>query len=434
MADPGGRPQSSGVARRRRGGGPASQHLCLRSLAGRRRWSGTSWSIWRSLPPWCKSSMLLCRRWVGTLQTPCGSWTSRLPSRLSMCPRSLALRVHHVLLFLSRSQRKQLVEVPTVLSPSRIALRIEEQIVDTPVPRGRGPGFLPEQSSTATSSSGKPTSFSGKRISERTVEQIVDISSSGGGLGQVSSSSASPADEDFNVVTHGKKCGVPGRWCECAAGWARQLIHAERSSNGSCRRARGLRRFRRVGAGPSPRHRQVLLLEQTYQLDHLGRTGGCRGRLGCGRRRKEGMCGAGTRSLVALRMLSLRCLLGDGLREEGLGIESHFLGATRCAVRTVLCFERPCDYAAQVPAVPRETWRCLSLRSSRECSNFQLCCRGVYVQCKLCISWRFHRAALRRLLTVPEMVQTVQQIVKFLLVLRQGCLARCCKTGVVQTV
>ena len=40
----------------------ACQHLCLRSLAGRRRWSGTSWSIWPSLPPWCKSSMLLCRR------------------------------------------------------------------------------------------------------------------------------------------------------------------------------------------------------------------------------------------------------------------------------------------------------------------------------------------------------------------------------------
>ena len=34
---------------------------------------------------------------------------------------------------------EQLVEVPTVLSPTRIALRIVEQIVDTPVPRGRGP-------------------------------------------------------------------------------------------------------------------------------------------------------------------------------------------------------------------------------------------------------------------------------------------------------
>ena len=61
---------------------------------------------------------------------------------------------------------EQLVEVPTVLSPTRIALRIAEQIVDTPVPHG----------TTATHSSGK-------RISERTVEQIVDFPSSGGGLG-----------------------------------------------------------------------------------------------------------------------------------------------------------------------------------------------------------------------------------------------------------
>ena len=59
---------------------------------------------------------------------------------------------------------KQLVEVPTVLSP----LRIAEQIVGIPVPRGRGQGSLPGQSTTATHTSGK-------RISERIVEQIVDF-------------------------------------------------------------------------------------------------------------------------------------------------------------------------------------------------------------------------------------------------------------------
>ena len=100
-----------------------------------------------------------------------------------------------------------LVEVPTVLSPTRI--------VDTPVPQGRGGkrrvhGFLPEQSSAATSSSLE-------RISERTVEQIVDIPSSGSGFGHGSSSSAGPADEDFTGVFFAlfpmeKKCGVPGRW------------------------------------------------------------------------------------------------------------------------------------------------------------------------------------------------------------------------------
>ena len=52
---------------------------------------------------------------------------------------------------------EQLVEVPTVLSPTRIALQIAEQTVGIPVPQGLGgerriQGFLPEQSSTATSS------------------------------------------------------------------------------------------------------------------------------------------------------------------------------------------------------------------------------------------------------------------------------------------
>ena len=69
---------------------------------------------------------------------------------------------------------EQLEEVPTVLSPKRIALQIAEQIVDTPVPRGRGEGrvqgFLPRQSSTATPSAEE-------RISERIVEQFVFPSS-----------------------------------------------------------------------------------------------------------------------------------------------------------------------------------------------------------------------------------------------------------------
>ena len=42
---------------------------------------------------------------------------------------------------------EQLVDVPTVLTPSRIALQIAEQIVDTPVSRGRVHGSLPGQSS-----------------------------------------------------------------------------------------------------------------------------------------------------------------------------------------------------------------------------------------------------------------------------------------------
>ena len=43
----------------------------------------------------------------------------------------------------------QLVAVPTVLSPTRIALQIAEQLVDTPVPHGSARGSLPVQSSAA---------------------------------------------------------------------------------------------------------------------------------------------------------------------------------------------------------------------------------------------------------------------------------------------
>ena len=122
-------------------------------------------------------------------------------------PRSLARRVHLVFLVPEPQSAEQLVEVPTVLSPTRIALRIAEQIVDTPVPQGRGQGFLPEQSTTAQtveqlvdipfSGGGLFGSFPGQSTTARTVEQFVDISSSGGGFGHESSSSAGPADEDF---------------------------------------------------------------------------------------------------------------------------------------------------------------------------------------------------------------------------------------------
>ena len=145
-----------------------------------------------------------------------------------MCPRFRRLPCP------SRSQvpepqsAEQLVEVPTVLSPTRIAVQIAEQIVGIAVPQGRGgkrlsQGFLTEQSSTAISSSLE-------RIYEPTVEQIVDIPSSGDGLGQGSSSPAGPADEDFTGVFFalfpvGKKCAV-GFALESEGARQCQLIHA----------------------------------------------------------------------------------------------------------------------------------------------------------------------------------------------------------------
>ena len=90
---------------------------------------------------------------------------------------------------------EQLVEVPTVLTPTRIALQIAEQIVGIPVPRGCGEqrlqGLLPGQGSTSVSSA--------QRISERTVEQIVDIP--GGGLPAFSPGQGSSAVVEQNTLT-----------------------------------------------------------------------------------------------------------------------------------------------------------------------------------------------------------------------------------------
>ena len=47
---------------RRRARRGACQHLCLRSLAGRTRWCGTSWKISAPSARSCRSSIFLCRR------------------------------------------------------------------------------------------------------------------------------------------------------------------------------------------------------------------------------------------------------------------------------------------------------------------------------------------------------------------------------------
>ena len=139
---------------------------------------------------------------------PCGFWISRLPSKLSKCPRSPALRVHHVLLFLRRSQRNSwwrcrpycllcgsrsrssalqfLMVVVKVLSQDRVHQRLAN-------------AFL--------SGLWSRSSFFQSRLSSR---------SPGDGCGLGSSSSPGPADGDFTGVfrtfPHGKRCGVLGRW------------------------------------------------------------------------------------------------------------------------------------------------------------------------------------------------------------------------------
>ena len=82
---------------------------------------------------------------------------------------------------------EQLVEVPTVLSPMRIAVQIVEQIVGIPVPRGRHgrlPGSLPGQGSTASAA-----------------EQIADIPSSSGDLQGFRPRQSSTAVSEQNAST-----------------------------------------------------------------------------------------------------------------------------------------------------------------------------------------------------------------------------------------
>ena len=82
---------------------------------------------------------------------------------------------------------EQLVEVPTVLTPTRIAVQIAEQIVGIPIPRGRhgrSPGSLPGQGSTASAA-----------------EQIADIPSSSGDLQGFRPGHSSTAVSEQNVST-----------------------------------------------------------------------------------------------------------------------------------------------------------------------------------------------------------------------------------------
>ena len=112
-------------------------------------------------------------------------------------------------------------------------------------------------------------------------------------------------------------------------------------------------------------------------------------------------------------------------------------GAHRFLLWTSLLF---CSSSS---CIPTRTWRCLNFRSSTECSNFQLCFRGVYAQCKLCKSWSFHRAVLRRCLralccaltSAGDGLDSAENREVSARVLGQGCLARCdARQGVVQTV
>ena len=240
---------------------------------------------------------------------------------------------------------EQLVEVPTVLSPTRIALRIAEQIVATPVPRGRGQGSLPRQTTTATHSSGKRIS---KRIveqivdfPEQTVEQIVDISR-GGGLGQGSASSAGAADEDFTggfrTFPRGKKSA------RAAASPSAELgEHVSSSTLGAHQMARAGDRPWEVSSWTPAAYGETIGSDEWVQFSRRGKP------FYWNRRSHEtfwtppegvkvvwigeqtatgrgGGVGTGTRKRVSVLMTSHRFLLADWSRGEGRGIPSPHLG------------------------------------------------------------------------------------------------------------
>ena len=121
----------------------------------------------------------------------CGQLDVRIPEQVIEVPK-ISSPSRHVRF--AEQTAEQLEEVPTIISYSSLQ-RTVEQNVNIPV-LGRGglhvglQGFLPVQSSTATSSSS-----SLERSSERIVEQIVDSRVLGGGSSASSSSSREHAGE-----------------------------------------------------------------------------------------------------------------------------------------------------------------------------------------------------------------------------------------------
>ena len=132
------------------------------------------------------------------------------------------------------------------------------------------------------------------------------------------------------------------------------------------------------------------------------------------------MCGTSTRSLVSPHINSLRCLLGVGLRGEGLGIPPLLLGCHsscyRCksgsgeygllpGARLLPCSGcgRPCDYTACVPAALRE---CGGASDSVLDRVLQITVvpqgRARAVQT---VSRRFHSAFLGKVVGAPVVIQ-----------------------------
>ena len=200
-----------------------------------------------------------------------------VPKNSSSSRRSRRRRVPLV-----QQTAEQLVEVPTIVSFCSLH-GLVEQNVDTPVPHSRGgrggrgglqgsrPGFIlslhlvlrmrflqgVSHFSLIFSKSAKISRNSGSELGAdftpwTPAAHLAHVKPPG--QGSTASSSvdrSSVAEEAFegffsHFSAKEKKC-EGHRAGECAAGWARQLIHAERSSNGSCRSRRALELSRHGG-------------------------------------------------------------------------------------------------------------------------------------------------------------------------------------------
>ena len=229
---------------------------------------GTLWDI-------CPRLLLvfLCPQMVDQLPDIEHFFAALSPEQVIEVPKILPLDVPMRAALRVTQLVEQLVEVPTIISYSSLRRTMEQQ-VDIPVPRRGGrstglQGFLPGQSSTASSSSSK------KRIPERTVEQIVRFTGEGlqdsrpGQVSPASSSFQSPAGSDddanepgdgvFRTFPHGKKCGVPGRSVRTCPGTSahgpRRLM---RSPGGPMSRRWRKRRRRRSTRGACSTSTSVL--------------------------------------------------------------------------------------------------------------------------------------------------------------------------------
>ena len=174
----------------------AIQHLCSRLLAGKSVWERHCVEDMGTVCPFVQILNYPAPQIVDTvlnffhlLNLPVAEQVVEVPKvSSSSCPSRAVLEAPQVV--------EQLVVVPTIVSYSSLQQRSAEQIVDIPVPRGRGrrrrQGFLPGQASTAS-----------------VAEQTADIPSSSGDLQGFRPRQSSTAVSEQNVSTSAPCRGGP---------------------------------------------------------------------------------------------------------------------------------------------------------------------------------------------------------------------------------